>query len=76
MSNWLCPWAHERPALFQAQVSDVFQDTLSRFVFICLDDIPIFSKSVQEHVHHVQAILKTLLENALFVKTEKYHHHH
>lgn len=40
-------------------------------VFVSLDDILIFSKSVEEHVHHVEAVLQRLLEDSLFVKDEK-----
>lgn len=46
-----------------------------QFVFVYLDDILIFSKSVQEHVHHVRAVLQRLLENSLFVKVEKCEFH-
>lgn len=63
------------PAVFQALVNDVLRDMLDRHVFIYLDDILIFSKTLKEHVHHVQAVLKRLLENSLFVKTEKCEFH-
>lgn len=42
------------PAVFEALVNDVLWDMLNRYVFIYLDDILIFSKSAQEHVHHIQ----------------------
>lgn len=59
------------PAVYQALVNDVLSDMLNRFVFVYLDDILIFSKSTQEHVHHVQSVLRQLLENSLFVKAKK-----
>lgn len=55
--------------IFQVQVN-VIWDMLNRFVFVYLD-ILIFSKSVQEHVNHVQAVLKRQMENSLIVKVEK-----
>ncbi|KAI3351469.1 hypothetical protein L3Q82_020315 [Scortum barcoo] len=59
------------PAVFQALVNDVLRDMLNKFVFVYLDDILIFSRNKEEHVHHVQAVLQRLLENSLFVKAEK-----
>ena len=45
------------------------------FVFEYLDDILIFSKSLKDHVGHVQAVLKALLHNNLFCKVEKCEFH-
>ena len=63
------------PAVFQSLVNDVLRDMLNRFVFVYLDDILIFSRSKEEHVHHVQKVLQRLLENSLFVKAEKCEFH-
>ena len=59
------------PAVFQCLINDVLRDMLNRFVFVYLDDILIFSRSLQEHVQHVRLVLQRLLENRLFVKAEK-----
>lgn len=45
------------PSITQALVIDVLRDMLSRYVSVYIDDILIFSKSRDEHVHHVQAVL-------------------
>lgn len=63
------------PAVFQAFINDVLREMLNRFVFVYLDDILISSNSLQEHIHHVQQVLKKLLENHLFVKLEKCEFH-
>lgn len=63
------------PAVFQALVNDVLRDMLNRFVFVYLDDILIFSKTVEEHVQHVCSVLQRLLESSLFVKAEKCEFH-
>jgi len=60
------------PAVFQALINDVLRDMFNRFVFVYLDDILIFSKSVKEHVLHVRTVLQRLMENKLYVKAEKY----
>ena len=49
--------------VFQSLVNDVLQDMLNRSVFVYLDDILIFSKSVEEHRIHVRQVLQRLLEN-------------
>ncbi|KAL0161469.1 hypothetical protein M9458_045194, partial [Cirrhinus mrigala] len=56
-------------------VNDVLSDMLNRFVFVYLDDILIFSPSLQEHTRHVRQVLQHLLENQLFVKAEKCEFH-
>ncbi|KAK3528557.1 hypothetical protein QTP70_002806 [Hemibagrus guttatus] len=63
------------PAVFQALVNDILQDYLNLFVFVYLDDILIFSRSMEEHVHHVQSVLRHLLLNRLYVKAEKCEFH-
>lgn len=59
------------PAVFQALVNDVLRDFLNVFVFVYLDDILIFSRSLEEHQVHVRSVLQRLLENRLYVKAEK-----
>ncbi len=59
------------PAVFQALINDVLRDMLNIFVFVYLDDILIFSPSLQVHIQHVRRVLQRLLENRLFVKAEK-----
>lgn len=63
------------PAVFQALVNDVLRDFINHFVFVYLDDILIFSSSLQEHQIHVRQVLQRLLENRLFVKGEKCEFH-
>uniref|UniRef100_A0A3P9KPU5 Gypsy retrotransposon integrase-like protein 1 n=2 Tax=Oryzias latipes TaxID=8090 RepID=A0A3P9KPU5_ORYLA len=63
------------PAIFQRLVNDVLRDFLNRFVFIYLDDILIYSNNPVEHRHHVRLVLERLLENKLFVKSEKCEFH-
>lgn len=55
------------PAVFQAMVDDVLRDFVNRCVFVYLDDILIFSRTLAEHQAHVRQVLQCLLENRLFV---------
>ena len=59
------------PAIFQTLVNDVLGDMLSKFVFVYLDDILIFSQDTRSHQGHVRKVLQRLLENRMFVKAEK-----
>eukprot|EP00063_Salmo_salar_P062498 XP_014037333.1 PREDICTED: protein-cysteine N-palmitoyltransferase HHAT-like protein [Salmo salar] len=56
---------------YLALVNDVLRDMLNLFVFVYIDDILVFSRSLQEHVLHIRQVLQHLLENQLFVKAEK-----
>ena len=59
------------PATFQHFINDVLGDYLDDFVISYIDDILIFSNSIEEHHIHVKKVLKRLLENNLVVKLEK-----
>lgn len=63
------------PAVFQSLVNDVLRDMINQFVFVFLDDILIFSRTLSEHSSHVRRVLQRLLENQLFVKAEKCEFH-
>lgn len=52
-------------------INDVLRDFLNHFVFVYLDDILIFSRSLDDHVQQVRCVLQWLLENKLLVKAEK-----
>src|SRR6266481_6109829 len=59
------------PATFQHFMNDIFQDMSNLFVIVYLDDILVFSNSVEEHRDHVRWVLSRLRENNLHVKPEK-----
>lgn len=53
------------PAVFQTLVNDVLRDMLNVFVFVYLDDILIFSPSLQEHFQHVRRVTAPFRESSL-----------
>ncbi|MBW0592092.1 hypothetical protein O181_131807 [Austropuccinia psidii MF-1] len=59
------------PASFQNLVNDIFADYLDIFVVVYLDDIMVFSSSLDEHVKHVASVLQRLRDNNLFAKASK-----
>ena len=63
------------PAVFQSLVNDILRDMINNIAVVFLDDILVFSKSIEEHITHVRSVLQRLLENRLFVKAEKCEFH-
>ena len=53
------------PAVFQALVNDILRDVINHNVFVYLDDILVFSETLEEHIAHVRLVLQRLLENRL-----------
>ncbi|GBG65975.1 hypothetical protein CBR_g54954 [Chara braunii] len=48
------------PASFQAAMTTEFRDMLDRFVLIYLDDILVYSRTLDEHIVHLRAVLDRL----------------
>jgi len=59
------------PAVFQRFINFVLNDFINKFVVVYLDDILIYSRTLEEHKEHVKAVLKALKENHLLVNLEK-----
>ena len=54
------------PAVFLALITDILRDMINHFVFVYLDDILIFSETMEKHVEQVRLVLQRLLDNKLF----------
>ncbi|CAI7781216.1 unnamed protein product [Closterium sp. NIES-53] len=59
------------PATFMGLMNDIFRPFLDRFVIVFLDDILIFSKSLEEHAQHLRIVLDTLRQHRLYAKLSK-----
>ena len=59
------------PATFQSMMNAILQPYLRKCVVVFLDDILIFSKSLDNHVEDVCAVLQTLRDNQLYCKSSK-----
>ena len=59
------------PATFQHFINDVLGEYLDEFAFAYIDDILIYSNTLEEHRVHVKKILKRLQESGLYAKLSK-----
>ncbi|KAJ0082796.1 hypothetical protein Patl1_12023 [Pistacia atlantica] len=59
------------PSTFQGLMNEIFKPYLRKFVLVFFDDILIYSKSLGEHVKHLQVVLGTLRSHQLYAKESK-----
>jgi transposase InsO family protein len=63
------------PATFQTLINNVLRAHLDKFVVAYLDDILVYSRNKEEHVHHVKEVLSCLEKFNLRLKPEKCEFH-
>ena len=59
------------PSVFMSLMNGVFRTFLDKFVVFFLDDILVYSNSVEEHEQHLEQVLGCLRRNRLFANPEK-----
>ena len=59
------------PATFQQLMNRVFAKELDAFVLVYLDDILIFSKTKEEHLHHIKIALERLRVQKIYARLHK-----
>ena len=60
------------PATFQTMMNDIFHDLITEgFVVVYLDDILIFTETIEQHRTITRRVLQLLKENQLFLKPDK-----
>ena len=59
------------PSSFQRFMNTIFGDLLDVYIVVYLDDILIFSSSLEEHRDHVKEVLRRLRRHGLYAKAEK-----
>lgn len=52
-------------------MNKVFQPYLDKFVVVYLDDLVVYSSSMEEHAQHLRVVLQALREHELYIKLEK-----
>ena len=48
------------PCIFQRALDDILREAIGSFVFVYMDDIIIFSKTAEEHVAHIDWVLRVI----------------
>jgi len=59
------------PATFQSMVNAIFSDMIDHFLIVYLDDILVFSTTLEEHVVHLDKVLQRLQDNKLHCRVTK-----
>jgi hypothetical protein len=59
------------PAFFMYLMNKVFMEYLDKFIIVFIDDILIFSKTMEEHEDHLRLVLEKLRSNQLYAKFSK-----
>ena len=59
------------PATYQALINHLFSAYIGRFMDVYLDDIVIYSDTLEEHVEHVKIILNILKREQLYLSKDK-----
>ena len=59
------------PSSFMDLMNRVFRPYVDQFVVVFIDDILVYSKSMEEHVYHLRIVLQILREYQLYAKFSK-----
>ncbi len=63
------------PSVFQDFMHEVLREYLHHFVIVYIDDILVYSRSMDEHHHHIAEVFQKLRESHLCLKAEKCQFH-
>ena len=59
------------PATFMHLMHQIFREQLDKFIVIFLDDILVYSQTLQDHIDHVRRTLQVLRDHQLYAKVSK-----
>uniref|UniRef100_A0A388KQL4 Reverse transcriptase n=1 Tax=Chara braunii TaxID=69332 RepID=A0A388KQL4_CHABU len=59
------------PATFQRAMNDIFRDILQQYVLVYLDDILVYSRTLEEHLRHLRDVLDRLRRHGFYAKLSK-----
>ena len=59
------------PSQFMNMMNDILSDYLDDFVLVFLDDILVYSRTVENHTEHLGKVLDPLRQHQLYAKVSK-----
>jgi hypothetical protein len=59
------------PATMMRNMTTMFGDIIGEYVWVYLDDVVVFSQSVQEHMQHLREVFKRLQNASFYLKLSK-----
>jgi hypothetical protein len=59
------------PATFQELMNFIFSKYLRKFVLVFFDDILVYNKSLEQHLHHLRLVLQVFRTHSLKAKISK-----
>ncbi|GBG79634.1 hypothetical protein CBR_g29784 [Chara braunii] len=59
------------PATFKRAMNDIFRDILEQYVLVYLDDILVYSRTLEEHLRHLRDVLDRLRRHGFYAKLSK-----
>jgi len=62
---------YNAPFTFTMSMNLIFHEKLNDFVIIYIDDILVYSKSIEKHVMHLEFVLQKFKENKLYANQAK-----
>ncbi|GBG76452.1 hypothetical protein CBR_g22200 [Chara braunii] len=59
------------PATFQTTMNDIFRDILEEYILVYLDDILVYSRTLEDHIRHLLDVLQRLRKHGFYAKLSK-----
>ena len=67
------PWPSLAPAIFQTLMNKIFSHQIGKSVLVYLDDILVYSKTLEEYVKHLREVFEILKTQKFFCRLHKCH---
>ncbi len=64
---------HNKPPEFQQAMQEILSPYLWIFTLVCIDDIVVYSQTFEEHIKHVDQVLKAIAASGLTLSPPKCH---
>ncbi|GBG70368.1 hypothetical protein CBR_g6496 [Chara braunii] len=59
------------PATFQTMMNDIFRDILEEYILVYLDDIVVYSRTLEDHLRYLCDVLQRLRKHGFYAKLSK-----